>query len=185
MKEYMAKENNNLETLKKQSKWGGKRPGAGMPKGMKTKRTRERAEAEEYFRKRVLDSIEGLVDSQMNLAKGCQYLFKLKKIYLEKEDKFVVPKGVKPEIVKDQTEIARYLAGDFDESDECDYYFMTTEKPDNRALDSLVDRVFGKAKQNIAIEGNLTISGVLNKLKEDYVRSSNKESTGDGAKASE
>lgn len=173
-----------VETLKKQSNWGGKRKGAGMPKGMKTKKTMEKIEAETYFRQRVLDSIEGLVDSQMNLAKGCQYLFKIKKVYVEKEDKFVVPKGAKPEIVKSSEEIAQYLAGDFDDRDECDYYFMTTEKPDNRALDSLVDRVFGKAKQNISIEGNLTISGVLNKLKEDYVRSSNKESTGNGAKTS-
>ena len=167
----MVKENNNLETLKKQSNWGGKRKGAGMPKGMKTKKTRERLEAENYFKQRVLDSIEGLVDSQMNLAKGCQYLFKIKKIYVEKEDKYVVPKGAKPEIVKSQTEIASYLAGDFDDRDECDYYFMTTEKPDNRALDSLVDRVFGKAKQNIAVEGSLTISGLLNKLRNNYVGS--------------
>jgi len=174
-----------VETLKKQSNWGGKRKGAGMPKGMKTKKTMEKIEAETYFRQRVLDSIEKIVDSQMNLARGCQYLFKIKKIYVEKEDKYVVPKGAKPEIVKSQTEIASFLAGEFDDRDECDYYFMTTEKPDNKALDSLVDRVFGKARQNISIEGNLTISGVLNKLKEDYVRSSNNKPTGDGAEASE
>jgi len=165
----MTKENNNLETLKKQSKWGGKRPGAGMPKGMKTKKTRERVEAENYFKQRVLDSIEKIVDSQMNLARGCQYLFKIKKIYVEKEDKYVVPKGAKPEIVKDEKEIASFLAGEFDDREECDYYFMTTEKPDNKALDSLVDRVFGKAKQNIAVEGTLTISGLLNKLRNNYV----------------
>ena len=33
--------------------------------------------------------------------------------------------------------------------DEDDYYFITTERPDNRALDSLFNRTFGKAKETI------------------------------------
>ena len=154
--------NNANETLKEHSNWGGKRPGAGMPLGMKTKKVREKIEAETYFKERVINSIEGLVNSQMNLAKGVQFLYK---IHHEK-DKNGVEHNSKPELVTSQVEIENYLADDYDE--DCNYYFITTEKPDNKALDSLVDRVFGKAKQNISVEGNMTISGFLNKLKENY-----------------
>ena len=54
-------------------------------------------------------------------------------------------KNMKPRLVETQTEIEKYLENDYDKSKE--YYFITTERPDNRALDSLFDRVFGRAIQ--------------------------------------
>ena len=53
----------------------------------------------------------------------------------------------KPILITSQEEIERYLAGDYDESEE--YYYITTEKPDNKAIDSLLDRTFGKAQQSV------------------------------------
>jgi len=53
----------------------------------------------------------------------------------------------KPELVTSQKEIEDYLAGETDANS--DYYFITTERPDNRALDSLFDRTFGKAQQYV------------------------------------
>jgi len=143
---------------------GGARPGAGMPKGHKTKKTMEAKVAEEYIRKRVLGALPSIMNSQMSLARGCNYLFKLEKIYDSKSGKWVIPKGRQPKIVKDKEEIAKYIAGDFEGKEECDYYFMTTEKPDNKALDSLLDRTLGKATQKSEVKVGLTMHDLLEEL---------------------
>jgi len=120
---------------------GGKREGAGRQEGSKNKATIEKKIAEQEFKDRVLKSMDKLITSQMNLAQGCQYLFKI-----NKKDKS------RPERITDPKVIEAYLAGDYDDMGD-DYYFLTTEKPDNKALDSLIDRVFGKARQKIGVDG--------------------------------
>lgn len=146
---------------------GGVRKGAGMKKGQVTKKKMEEKIANEYIRQRVFKAIPNLITSQMNLARGCQYLFKLEKIYDKKSDKWIVPKGSQPKIVKDKFEIASYLAGEYNDKEDADYYFLTTEKPDNKALDSLLDRTLGKATQKVDLKANLTISDLLNDLDND------------------
>ena len=168
----VGKETNNILKSNKPGRVAGrektyfekKNPG-GRPKGSVSKQTMDEKMAAEYIRTRVKNSLSKLIDSQMNLARGCQYLFKIKKQYDDKKDRWFIPKFSKPEIVKDKEEMARYLAGEFDGKEECDYYFITSEKPDNKALDSLLDRTLGKATQKI--EGNLgvSISDLLNELK--------------------
>jgi len=137
----------------------------GREEGSENKLTISKKKAGIEMQKRIIRATRKLLDSQMNLAQGVQYLFKLKKIYIEKENKWVIPKGGKPEIVKDREEIADYLAGEFDGKDDCDYYFLTAEKPDNKALDSLFDRAYGKATQNIKADVGLTMTDFLEKLK--------------------
>lgn len=143
-------QNNNLENLKNESTHGGKREGAGRAKGTKNKNTKEDDIVKEEFRSRVLKSIDSLINSQMNLAHGCQILFKIHS-YEDKSGKRIKEK---PEIVTSQEEIESYLAGDYDDEED-DYYFITTKQPDNKAIDSLIDRIWGKATQ--AIEGKLNI----------------------------
>ena len=143
---------------------GGVRKGAGMKKGQVTKKKLEEKIANEYIRQRVFKAIPNIITAQMNLARGCQYLFKLEKIYDKKSNQWIVPKGSQPKIVKDKDEIASYLAGDYNDKPEADYYFLTTEKPDNKALDSLLDRTLGKATQKVDLRANLTISDLLNDL---------------------
>ena len=134
-----------LENLEDKPNWGGKRPNSGRPLGSMNKSTREQKEVENYYKDRVKDSIESLVNSQMNLAKGIQMLFKI----------HTNSKGErsKPELVTSQSEIEEYLAGDYDDSE--DYYFITTKAPDNKALDSLLDRTIGKASQKIEHSGQI------------------------------
>jgi hypothetical protein len=146
---------------------GGARPGGGMKKGQITKKKLEEKIANEYIRQRVFKAIPNIITAQMNLARGCQYLFKLCKIYDSKSEKWVIPKGAQPKIVKDKDEIMAYLAGDYNDKDDADYYFLTTEKPDNKALDSLLDRTLGKATQKVDLKANLTISDLLNDLDND------------------
>lgn len=161
-------EENDLENLenRKHPNWGGKRDGGGMKKGQKTRKTIENKIAEEYIRKRIIGALPSIISSQMSLAKGCQYLFKIEKEYSEKQNKWYVPKGRQPKIVKDKNEIASYLAGEFDDKDESAYYFLTTDKPENKALDSLLDRTFGKAMQKVDLKANLTISDLLDDLEQ-------------------
>jgi len=144
--------------------WGGKRPNAGCPKGTKQERTIQKKDAERYFKDRVIRSVGKLVDSQMNLARGCQFLMKIEKEYDKTTKCWKTPKNARPVIVKDKEEIANYLAGDYDNNESKDYYFMTTERPDNRALDSLLDRTFGRATQNIKGDMNLTMHDLINEL---------------------
>ena len=138
----------NFENSKKKSSWGGARDNAGRAKGSMNKATKEQKLVEEAFRQRVLKSMENLINSQMNLAQGCQYLFC---IHTETDKKGSKTKQ-RPKIVTNQYIIEKYLAGELD-NEKDDYYFITTEKPDNKALDSLIDRVFGKATQKTEITG--------------------------------
>lgn len=134
-----------LKNLNDKSKWGGKRSGAGRPEGTKNPETLEREKVAEEIRLRILKSASKLLDSQMNLAQGVQMLYKIIKDKNGKKNK--------PELVTSQYEIEEYLAGAKDGSKE-EYYFITTERPDNRALDSLFDRTFGKAIQNLDIKSD-------------------------------
>jgi len=157
--ENEKQKNQSLSTsVSCKGKRGGYRPGSGMKKGMHTKKVLEEKEALLYIRNRVLKSIEPIVSSQMNLAQGVQFLFKIETKNV-KEGKTWVRKRSKPILITSEEEIARYLAGDFEDSKD-EYYFMTAQKPDNKALDSLLDRVFGKASQRILLdpESQLTIN---------------------------
>ena len=137
-----------VENLKNKSTHGGKRDGAGRPDGVPNKATIEQKIIEEEFKQRVLKSMDVLINSQMNLAQGCQMLFK---IHTDENNKGTKIKS-KPELITCQSEIEKYLAGDYDSNSD-DYYFITTSQPDNRALDSLIDRVFGKSVSKTEITG--------------------------------
>lgn len=131
------------EILKKKSNtWGGARPNAGRHLGSENEETRKKRIVEKEIKQRVLRSADKLINAQMSLAQGVQMLY-----VIEKTEKGA---NKKPRLIKDQTIIEKFLAGELDnEPDE--YYFITTEKPDNRALDSLLDRIFGKAVSNLDI----------------------------------
>jgi hypothetical protein len=136
-----------LETSKKQSSWGGKRDGAGRRKGSQNKATIEERSAREEMRQRVLENVHPLISAQLQLAKGVTFCYRVT----------IAERGGRsePELVTDPDEIHEAIdlitSGDaYGEIQENDgsvtrYYFLTTKAPDNKALDSLLDRVFGKA----------------------------------------
>lgn len=129
---------------------GGKRPGAGRPKGKKSPAVIEREAALKAFRDRVAKNTERLMNSQMALAEGVSLLFRVDKDSKGKDQPAVQ--------VTDPEEIKQYIDGDLDGDS---YYFITTKQPDNRALDSLFDRTYGKAQQNIKAEGDLGVTVAL------------------------
>ena len=124
---------------------GGKRKNAGRKKGSLGKKKLEEKLFLNELRQRVMRGMHKLITSQMNLAIGVQMLFVIT------TDK----KGnrSKPELVTDQRIIEQYLAGELDDGND-EYYFITTERADNRAIDSLFDRTFGKA--NLPVDLGVT-----------------------------
>lgn len=121
---------------------GGARKNAGKKKGTKTPRVIERDLAFQRLRERVLNSADSLINSQMGIAKGLTFLYVIKTIK---------GKRSKPRLITDQQTIEEYLAGDL-ENNGFEYYFMSTQRPDNKALDSLLDRTFDKSVQRTEIK---------------------------------
>jgi hypothetical protein len=129
---------------------GGKRPGAGRPKGSLDKRTLDKKEAEKLFTERVLKNVDRLFNAQFNIAEGATYLYRIEETG---EGKNKVRKHV---LVADPYEIERFL-NEHDGADgqiDNEYYYITTKTPDNKAIDSLMDRAFGKAVTKIAGTGD-------------------------------
>ncbi len=160
----------DFERLKKNSSsWGGARDNAGRPKGSENEETKKRRVVEEEFKQRVLRSADELINSQMSLAKGVQMLY-----CIEKDGN----KNKKPRLVEDQKEIEEYLEGNY--CDNKNYYFITTERPDNRAIDSLFDRVFGKAIQpsvDLTKKEEPDIKKIFNELKQKAKEDDEKNNT--------
>jgi len=150
----------NLENLKNNSSsWGGARDNAGRPKGSENEETKKRRVVEKEFKQRVLKNTDELINSQISLAKGVQMLYCIEK---DKDGK-----NKKPRLVDSQQEIEKYLEGNYDNNKE--YYFITTERPDNRAIDSLLDRVFGRATQpsiDLTPKDEPDIKKIFNELKQ-------------------
>lgn len=133
---------------------GGPRPGGGRPKGSQNAETKRRAAMLKVYRQRVEKQTHRLLDAQMTLALGVTTLWRIpKEVEIKRNrqgEEYEVEKRGKPEMVTDQATVAKYLAGDFEADPKADYYFITTDKPDNRALDSMLDRTYGKATQPLS-----------------------------------
>ena len=113
----------------------------GRPKGSKNVATLEKQIVLEEIKQRVMRSSGQLINSQMALAQGLQMLYVVRTIKMGKKKM-----RLRPEVVTDQSTIEKYLAGELDE-EEYKYYYLSTKEPDNKALDSLLDRTFDRATQ--------------------------------------
>lgn len=135
--------NQSTEQIKITGK-GGARPGSGRKKGKKTQAVLDREATLTAYKNRIAKNATILFDAQISLAKGQQFLFKVGHI------------SKKPILVEDPQEISAYLDrmthDDLGAKDGY-YYFITTKVPDKDAIDSMLDRAFGKATQ--PVEGKL------------------------------
>jgi hypothetical protein len=136
----------------------GFQPGVGRPKGTILESTREKNIIRKEIQDRVLKGSKKLINSQFTLANGCNYLYRI-----DTDEK---GKQQKPVLVKDQAEIEKYLSGEYNEAE--NYYFITTEKPDIRAIQDLWDRVIGKPPQVVQGDEEMPLySVVINRYKDD------------------
>ena len=138
----------------------------GRPKGKKTKVVLEREAILSAFRERAMRHADILFDSQITLARGQTFLYKIEKEKIVGPQGGISYKSKRPELVTGQFEIEQYLEGlieegesDDDKSPGATYYYITTKEPSNFAIESLLDRTFGKAVQPTegTLKGSLTI----------------------------
>lgn len=123
---------------------GGKRPGAGRRIGSKDKATLEKQKVTEAFNQRVMAKADVLFNAQLMLAVGSMKVFRIDE---EGEGKSKKRTHVH---VTDADEIKRLL----DEHDGANglvdgaYYYFAEVLPDNRAIDSMLNRTLGKPTEH-------------------------------------
>lgn len=144
-------EETNLDNLNEKSKWGGKRDGAGRPEGSRNEATLERERVFKEVQNRIMRKAQRILDSQLSLAEGQQFLYR---IDIEIDSKGKKTRS-KPILVTDPEEISSYLDGAEGDGEsmntETEYYYITTKEPNNQAIDSMFDRTFDKARQRTDI----------------------------------
>ena len=127
---------------------GGKRENAGAPKGTIQRRTLEKAAVARVLRERTMMQADNLFNAQLAKAVGSVMVFRVdeeetvggrvKRIHTHVTD----PDEIKK--VLDENESGAGKVGK-------DYYFVTNIPPDNKAIDSMLDRTFGKAMQPVEV----------------------------------
>lgn len=142
-------DNNESEKLKDKSvKNGGARPGAGRPKGSMNEASKFRKAAKMEFQRRVANHVDKIFHSQFDLALGEKYLM-VKRVEGEGKNR-----KTWVEVVEDVGTIKDYIEDDgvsLNRDAGEDYYYMTTKPANNMALDSLLNRAFGKADESLDI----------------------------------
>jgi hypothetical protein len=133
--------NNQQDITPAKGKDGGARPGAGRPKGKLSKLNEQRQKAKKRFIERVNKMVDELFNAQATIATGTTFLFRVDKDSKGNDKPAVIETD--PEVIKN------YIDGKLENADS--YYYITTERPDNRALDSMLNRAFGKPEEKIDI----------------------------------
>lgn len=148
---------------------GGARPGAGRKKGGKNQNVLERERVLAALRQKAMAVADSLLYNQLSLARGQTFLYKIEK-YWETVGKTKVLRSKKPKLVTSQYDIELFLEGKLKSAEENEigdtYYFLTTKEPNNQAIDSILDRTFGRASQSLAISGDLNISKLLDEAEQ-------------------
>lgn len=130
----------------------------GRKPGSMNKTTMESKLAKKAFIERVNKNVDKLFNSQLDLAVGEKYLMVVK----------TAGKGAKARretsIVSDPEIIKRYLDDETSLDSENEYYFMTTKPANTKAIDSLLDRSFGKAKESVDLTSDDKPINVLSSL---------------------
>lgn len=146
---------------------GGKRPGAGRRPGSKGKKTLEKIAVQEAFNQRVLLHADHLFTAQYKLAVGSQRVFRIdvtkdSKGNEKREHTLVTD----PDEIKDLLDEHDGESGVVSDS----YYYFSEVLPDNRALDSMLNRGLGKPKDSMEINTpsvSAIVDEVLNTLTEE------------------
>ncbi len=127
---------------------GGKRANAGAPKGTIQRRSLEKSAVARALRERTMAHADNLFNAQLAKAVGSVMVFRV--------DEEEIGGGKTKRIhthITNADEIKRVL----DENEGgagrvgTDYYFVTNIPPDTRAIDSMLDRTFGKATQPVEV----------------------------------
>lgn len=139
---------------KELKKRGGVRPNSGRPKGSMSEERRLRSEAMRRYKLRVAHLTDRLLNSQLALALGETNL------YVTKTSGSGEKQRKTTEMVTDTQTIISYLNGELKGAKE-EYYYIATKSPDLRAIDTLLDRAYGKAIQHVEVDLSDERQGVM------------------------
>lgn len=106
--------------------------------------TKVRMAAKIEFQRRVAKHADELFHSQFDLAKGEKYLMVVRTLGEGNRTRRETEIVTNPELIK------QYLDEQLENTDE-EFYYMTTKPANNMALDSLLNRAFGKAEESLDI----------------------------------
>lgn len=136
-------------------------------KGKKTEKTLEKERVAAAMRQKIMSVAEELVNTQLHLARGQSFLYKVEKKWVSTGKDRGWWRREKPELVEDAGEIKEYLertiTDDEDIEDEDSgktYYYITTKSPDGSVIESMLNRTFGRAPQDNKVSGAIEI-GIL------------------------
>ncbi len=132
-----------------EKKLGGARPGAGRPLHSKNPDTIKREEALRQFKERVANSANRLFNAQHTLAVGSTILLRV-----DKDEKGKKLPAVQVTSEEEMKQFVDELGGEDGEMNGSSYYFLVAQKPDNMAINSLLDRTFGRPDQAIKHTGD-------------------------------
>lgn len=114
----------------------------GRPKNRKNNKTLEKEEARQLWRQMVFERLTPLFEAQMSLARGTSYLYRIEENAKGGREHVIV---TDPDEIGDiLSQMDEGLPGVYNDK----YYYITTKPPENRAIDSLVDRAMDKPTQH-------------------------------------
>lgn len=126
---------------------GGAREGGGRKPGKVSEQKMILKLQKEALQKRIASHADQLFNAQFNLAVGQTMLF----VKVTERDSKGKPLRTYHERVESQETIKEYLDDEEAMNDDEHYYYITTRPANNQALTSLLDRAFGKPKENIEL----------------------------------
>lgn len=149
---------------------GGVRPGAGTKKGRKQATTLEKERVLAEIRQRTMRNADKLFNAQFANAVGAIQIFEV----VESEDD-KGKKKVEHILVTDPDRIKKVL--DEGEGTNCSveggFYIVMESRPETKAIDSMLDRTFGKAAQTVEITTESDQNSIANKLAQILVQKHN------------
>jgi len=153
-----------IETLKniQPKSIGGARPGAGRPKHGKNQSTIVKEEAERQFKERVAKNVDRLFNSQLDLALGEKYLMVTTTIGTGTKKRRETTIVTNPETIKE------FLDEEREMNSNTKYYFMSTKPANNQALEGMMNRAFGRAKESVDVtSGGESLNNLSNLTDEE------------------
>jgi len=137
-----------LENLKNiQPTHGGARIGAGRPEHGKNSSTIAKEEAERQFKERVAKNVDRLFNSQLDLALGEKYLMVITTSGTGTKQRRETTVVTDPETIKQFLDDESTLNSESD----TEYYYMSTKPANNQALEGMMNRAFGRAKESLDV----------------------------------
>jgi co-chaperonin GroES (HSP10) len=118
------------------------------PKGTKHIQTILKDEAKKQMDIIISQRAHALVDAGLSVALGSVYVYKM-----DKDTK-------KPVQITDPDQIAYAIEQMTHEhsQEDSEYFYITRDKPDHKAIEMLLNRTFGKAKESLDLSGEVKFS---------------------------